>query len=69
MQKITVGKLQFRYIVGANTVGIITSTGKKHIPRIAEVRQESTRPANNGTPDYRVTPEEVASYIINNRLV
>lgn len=64
MHRITVGKWTFRYIVGPFTVGIITPTRKKHVASIAAVRQGRRVTSQ----DYRVAPEEIAAYIVKERL-
>jgi hypothetical protein len=66
MTRITVGKWDFRYIVGLNTVGIITQSRKKHIARITVVREGSNRDLTQNRE--LVSPEEVADYIIRARL-
>lgn len=68
MTRITVGKWDFRYIVGPHTVGIISPTRKKHEASIAAVREGSTRVVDTTVAHERVTPEEVADYIIRMRL-
>ena len=63
--------LRYRYLVGSHTVGIITPTRKKHLYLIAEV---SGRPygsragAEDGTADSRLSPAEVASFVLRNGL-
>jgi hypothetical protein len=66
MYRITVGKWNYRYMVGPYTIGIIPPSREKHIASIADVRQGATGPTglNNGTADARVLPEEVAAYIV-----
>lgn len=71
LNKIDVGKWTFRYMVGPYTVGILTPSRKKHICSIEAITGERLRrvkPATDGMPD-QVTPEEVARYVIANRLV
>jgi hypothetical protein len=70
MQRITIGEWEFRYIVGPYTVGIITPTRKKHVATITEIRAAATGPAEvqDGTPDWRVTPEDIAQYVVANQL-
>jgi hypothetical protein len=66
MYRITVGKWDYRYMVGPYTVGIITPTRQKHIASIADVRQGATGPTGvtNGSADARILPDEVAEYIL-----
>jgi hypothetical protein len=71
MYHIEIGTLKYRYLVGTYTVGIITPSRKRHLLRIDQV---TGRPAgsrtgvNNGTADSRLTPEEVAEYVLKNKL-
>jgi len=72
MTNIEIGKLKYKYLVGTYTVGIITPSRKRHMRRIDEV---SGRPANShtgiedGTSINRLTPEEVAAYVIKHKLI
>jgi hypothetical protein len=63
----------YRYLVGNHSVGIISPTRKKHLATIEKVKSMWT-----GAPvvpdilygqyDRRITPEEVANYILLMRL-
>jgi len=64
---------QFRYLVGPYTVGIITPTRQKHIASIPKIRAAWTgapiaADTRNGMHDRRITPEEIANYILISRL-
>lgn len=64
--------LKYRYLPGAYTVGIITPSRKKHLLPIHEVtgRKENHRQGTeNGLADSRISPEEVAAYVIKHKLV
>ena len=71
MHKIQVGKGYYSYIVGNFSVGIISPTRVKLMASIAKVRKGKTGPTGimNGLSDNRVTPEEVAAFITEQRLV
>jgi hypothetical protein len=73
MHHITVGKWNFRYIVGPHSVGIITPTRVKHTATIVDIRAASINGAVTyddlpGSSDIRVTPGEIASYILAHQL-
>lgn len=64
--------LKYRYLPGAYTVGIITPSRKKHLFPIHEVtgRKENHRQGTeNGLADSRISPEEIAAFVIKNRLL
>lgn len=72
MYYIEVLGLKYRYLVGIHNVGIVSPTRKRYLRRIDEVsgRAAGTRTGiNNGTSDSRLTPEEVAAYVIKNKLL
>jgi hypothetical protein len=72
MIRMQVGKWEFRYIVGPYTVGIITPTRQKYtveIPRIVDPKNRvGLESAVLGSADNRVTPTEVANYILAHQL-
>ena len=64
---------KYRYLVGPYTIGIIPPTRRKHIVSIQTVREAWTGAeipvdTRNGMHDRRVTPEEIANYILRTRL-
>jgi hypothetical protein len=64
--------LRYQYLVGSYTVGIITPSRKKHVFRIGTVtgRPFNDRLAgNDGTANCRLSPEEVAEFVITRRLL
>lgn len=72
MHRITIGRWSFRYIVGNHTVGIVPPSRKKHIATIKTVRKGVTGPTGleeNGLADNRVSPEEIAAYIVAKQLM
>ena len=63
--------LKYTYLVGNHTVGIITPSRKRLQLPIHEVsgRREGNRlPNNDGTPDSRLHPDEIAAFVIKNNL-
>jgi hypothetical protein len=63
--------LKYTYLVGNHTVGIITPSRKRLQFSIHEVsgRPESHRlPNNDGTPDSRLHPDEIAAFVIKHNL-
>lgn len=65
---------KYRYLVGPHTIGIIPPSRQKHIVSINKVRAawtgaEIAIDTRNGMHDARVTPEEIANYILTTRLV
>ncbi len=63
----------YRYLVGPYTIGIITPTRQQHLVSIEKVRASWTgapiaADTRNGMHDRRVTPEEIANYILKARL-
>lgn len=69
MYHIEVGGLKYLYLVGPYTIGIVTPSRKRYIVYLDKVRDPriTDRPVN-GMSDSRVTPEEVAGYVLTNRL-
>lgn len=64
---------RYRYLVGPYTIGIIPPSRQKHIVSIPTVRAAWTGApipvdTRNGMHDRRVTPEEIANYILLTRL-
>jgi hypothetical protein len=64
---------RFTYMVGSYTVGIITPSRQKHIVPIGAVRAAwkgapIAADTRNGMHDRRITPEEIANYILISRL-
>jgi hypothetical protein len=64
---------RFTYMVGNYTVGIITPTRQKHIAPIGVIKSmwKGVPPVPdtcNGMHDRRITPEEIANYIMLSRL-
>ncbi len=61
---------RYRYLVGPYNIGIITPLRNKHIVTIPVVRAAwkgaPIEVRSNGMHDQRVTPEEIANYIIRN---
>lgn len=70
MNRVKVGKWEFRYVVGNHSVGIISPTRKKHHITLTELHGAPNvrNGINNGMSDDRATPEQVAAYIVKNRL-
>ena len=75
MHHVTVGKWNFRYIVGPHSVGIISPTRAKYTVPIDAVRQAAllnpgiaTYDDLPGSSDNRVSPGEIASYILAQQL-
>lgn len=63
--------LKYTYLVGSHTVGIITPSRKRHLLQIHEVtgRREGSRIGeNNGFADSRLSPDEVAAYVLKHNL-
>jgi hypothetical protein len=63
--------LKYTYLVGNHTVGIITPSRQRLEFPISEVsgRPENHRlPGNNGTPDSRLHPDEIAAFVIKRNL-
>ena len=71
MNRIDVAGLSYKYLVGPYTVGIICKNGRKHVASIEEVHGDGkladTRTADGELLD-RVSPTEVAAYILNNKI-
>jgi hypothetical protein len=68
MTIIEIGKWKYKYCVGPFTVGIIPPSGHKHCATIEKVQGDGklaeTRNSQTGTGDGRVSPDEVAAYIV-----
>jgi hypothetical protein len=63
--------LKYTYLVGGHIVGIITPSRKRHVFPIHEVsgRPENHRlPTNDGTPDSRLHPDEIAAFVVKRNL-
>ena len=63
--------LKYVYLVGAYTVGIITPSRKRFFYPIHEVtgRKENSRTGtNNGFADSRLHPDELAAFVLKNKL-
>src|SRR5271157_2455327 len=59
--------LRYTYLVGGHIVGIITPSRKRFVFPIHEVsgRPENHRQGtNNGTPDSRLHPDEIAAFVV-----
>lgn len=61
-------RLKFSYIIGAFTVGIITPSRKKHVFKITEVSGRLENPRLGGNSDSRLTPDELAAFVIKHKL-
>jgi len=69
MYNIEVLGMKFRYVVGSFSVGIVSSKGKKHTVGLDDIRNpEVTCRGHNGSSDDRLTPSEVAAYVLKNKL-
>jgi hypothetical protein len=75
MHHVQIGLWKFRYIVGPHSVGIISPTRAKYTATIEAVRQAAlvnpgavTYDDLPGSSDVRVTPGEIASYILSQQL-
>ncbi len=70
MYHIELGSLKYKYLVGNHTVAIITPSKKKHVTPIESVRNEefSSNRTQNGTADGRISPEEIAAYVLKLKL-
>ena len=63
--------LVYRYIIGSTTIGIITPTNKKYFRTITEVkgnRKSADTGIDNGSCDCKLSPEEIASYVLKHKL-
>lgn len=69
MYKIEVLGLVYRYIVGSYSAGIISPNRKKHLVNLSDIRDpEVADRGHNGSSDDRLTPDEVAAYVLKNKL-
>ena len=68
--RMLIGKGLFTYFVGNHHIAIIPPSRKKHVTRLAFVQNEelSSNRSQNGTADGRISPEEVAAYVLKNNL-
>lgn len=68
MYKLEIGKLQYKYLVGPHVVAIITPKRKICKYLLSRVQSNPSLRIQNGTADSRVSPEEVADFIVKHRL-
>lgn len=75
MYHIQIKDLSYKYVVGSVSVGIVTPGRKKHVISIQTITQNTDHLAINpcsgegaGTADTRVSPRQIAEYIITNKL-
>lgn len=64
--------LKYRYLPGSYTVGIITPSRKRHVFPIHEVtgrRENHRQGTENGLADSRISPEDVAAFVIKHKLL
>jgi len=68
--RIMFGSLKYTYFVGNHTVAILPPSKKKHLASFAAIASEelSSNRSQNGTADGRISPEEVAAYILKHNL-
>lgn len=70
MYTFEIGSLKYRYVVGSYNCGIITPSRKRIMVLLADIQNPSVRvdEPKNGSADDRLSPEEVAAYVIANKL-
>jgi hypothetical protein len=72
MYRIKIGKGIFTYLVGNQTVAIISPNRKKFEVSFGAIHEASEGlPVNytqNGTADARIAPEEIAAYVMKHKL-
>jgi hypothetical protein len=68
--RIMLGSLKYTYFVGNYTIAILPPSKKKHLAQFAAVanKELSSNRSQNGTADGRISPEEVAAYILKQNL-
>lgn len=66
MYRLEIGKRSYRYLVGSAVVAIITPEGKKYLRKLNEIQSSAEKRIQNGTSDGRLSPDEVADYILKN---
>lgn len=64
MYKLQLGNQTYKYLVGGTQLAVITAAGKKHLIRLAEVEDPAIERVQDGSADGRLSPAEVAEYIL-----
>jgi hypothetical protein len=68
MHNIEIAGLQFRYLAGIHSVGIISPRGRKYRFPLNTVQSNPRFRVQNGTSDGRVSPQEIADFILKRHL-
>ena len=69
MHRLVLGGLKFTYLANHHAVGIITHSGRKFVFPLKKVQSNPKFRSQNGTSDGRISSNEVAEFIIKNRLL
>lgn len=68
MHNLEIVGMQFRYLAGIHSVGIISPRGRKYKFPLNVVQSNPKFRIQNGTSDSRIAPEEVAAFIAKHHL-
>lgn len=69
MYNIEIAGMKYRYIVGPFSIGIVTPSRKRYIvPMMDILNPFLSRHPKNGSADDRLSPDEVAAYVLRCKL-